>query len=35
LITDEEYADGLARLRAAAGGASGPVVDHLDLLVLR
>lgn len=35
LITDEEYADGLARLRAAARAASGPVVDHLDLLVLR
>ncbi|MEU7998201.1 methyltransferase domain-containing protein [Micromonospora sp. NPDC049060] len=34
-ITDEEYADGLARLRAAADRASGPVVDHLDLLVLR
>lgn len=35
LITDEEYAGGLARLRAAAGAATGPVVDHLDLLVLR
>ncbi|MFG1779905.1 class I SAM-dependent methyltransferase [Micromonospora sp. NPDC049051] len=36
LITDEEYAAGLARLRAAAADAvTGPVVDHLDLLVLR
>ncbi|MEH1102190.1 class I SAM-dependent methyltransferase [Micromonospora sp. CPCC 205561] len=35
LITDEEYAAGLARLRAAADTATGPVVDHLDLLVLR
>ncbi|MCM0677496.1 methyltransferase domain-containing protein [Micromonospora phytophila] len=35
LITDDEYAAGLARLRAAARNATGPVVDHLDLLVLR
>ncbi|MGW4500862.1 class I SAM-dependent methyltransferase [Micromonospora sp. NPDC004336] len=35
LITDEEYAAGLARLRAAAREETGPVVDHLDLLVLR
>ncbi|WHT19339.1 methyltransferase domain-containing protein [Crossiella sp. CA-258035] len=35
-LTAEEYAEGLARLRAAvAAGASGPVVDRLDLLVLR
>jgi hypothetical protein len=34
-ITDEEYAAGLARLRAAAECSSGPVVDTLDLLVLR
>ncbi|WBB70905.1 methyltransferase domain-containing protein [Micromonospora sp. WMMD812] len=35
LITDAEYAAGIARLRAAARDDSGPVVDHLDLLVLR
>ena len=35
LLTDEEYETGLARLRAAAGTATGPVVDSLDLLVLR
>jgi SAM-dependent methyltransferase len=35
LITDEEYAAGLARLRHAALTASGPVVDALDLLVFR
>ncbi|SCL34646.1 Methyltransferase domain-containing protein [Micromonospora nigra] len=35
LITDEEYETGLARLRVAARRPSGPVVDHLDLLVLR
>jgi SAM-dependent methyltransferase len=35
LITDAEYAAGLARLQAAARTASGPVVDSLDLLVLR
>ena len=35
LITDEEYAAGLARMRAAARTVTGPVVDSLDLLVLR
>jgi SAM-dependent methyltransferase len=35
LITDDEYAAGLARLRAAAVTDTGPVVDALDLLVLR
>ena len=35
LITDAEYAAGMARLRAAADSTHGPVVDHLDLLVLR
>ncbi|WP_433528045.1 class I SAM-dependent methyltransferase [Micromonospora sp. CA-263727] len=36
LITDAEFAAGMARLRAAAGTApGGPVIDHLDLLVLR
>lgn len=35
LITDEEYAAGVARLRQAATTATGPVVDALDLLVLR
>jgi ubiquinone/menaquinone biosynthesis C-methylase UbiE len=35
LITDEEYATGLARLHEAARTESGPVVDALDLLVLR
>lgn len=35
LISDEAYAAGLHRLRAAAAVESGPVVDHLDLLVLR
>ncbi|MFC3502096.1 class I SAM-dependent methyltransferase [Micromonospora krabiensis] len=35
LITDDEYDAGLARLRTAARDDSGPVVDHLDLLVLR
>jgi SAM-dependent methyltransferase len=35
LITDEEYAAGLARLRAAAETATGQVVDTLDLLVVR
>ena len=34
LITDDEYAAGLARLRAAARSETGPVVDALDLLVL-
>lgn len=35
LITDDEYAAGLARLRRAAETETGPVVDTLDLLVLR
>ncbi|RKN51365.1 class I SAM-dependent methyltransferase [Micromonospora endolithica] len=35
LISDDEYAAGVARLHAAAPHATGPVVDHLDLLVLR
>jgi ubiquinone/menaquinone biosynthesis C-methylase UbiE len=35
LITDEEYAAGLARLQRAAQTESGPVIDELDLLVLR
>lgn len=35
LITDDEYATGLARLQHAARTGSGPVVDALDLLVLR
>jgi SAM-dependent methyltransferase len=35
LITDEAYARGLQRLRDAARTATGPVVDSLDLLVLR
>jgi ubiquinone/menaquinone biosynthesis C-methylase UbiE len=35
LITDEEYANGLARLHRAAQTESGPVFDALDLLVLR
>jgi SAM-dependent methyltransferase len=35
LITDEEYAQGLARLHRAARSESGPVIDALDLLVLR
>ncbi|MGO1050844.1 class I SAM-dependent methyltransferase [Crossiella sp. CA198] len=35
-LSAEEYATGLDRLRAAvAAGASGPVIDRLDLLVLR
>ncbi|MET7396553.1 class I SAM-dependent methyltransferase [Dactylosporangium sp. NPDC005572] len=34
LITDAAYAAGVARLRAAAETADGPVVDALDLLVL-
>jgi SAM-dependent methyltransferase len=34
-IGDDEYAAGLARLRAAALTESGPVVDAMDLLVLR
>jgi SAM-dependent methyltransferase len=35
LITDDAYAAGLDRMRRAAAGATGPVIDHLDLLVLR
>jgi SAM-dependent methyltransferase len=35
LITDAEYETGLSRLRGAAEAAGGPVVDALDLLVLR
>jgi ubiquinone/menaquinone biosynthesis C-methylase UbiE len=35
LITDAEYAAGLSRLRAAARTGTGPVIDALDLLVLR
>ncbi|AEV84827.1 type 11 methyltransferase [Actinoplanes sp. SE50] len=35
LISDEAYAAGVARLREAARTESGPVVDALDLLVLR
>jgi SAM-dependent methyltransferase len=35
LITDEEYAAGMARLREAATTETGPVIDALDLLVLR
>jgi SAM-dependent methyltransferase len=35
LISDAAYRAGLARLRAAAATGTGPVVDTLDLLVLR
>jgi hypothetical protein len=35
LITDSAYEAGLARLRAAAATEQGPVIDTLDLLVLR
>ncbi|GIF15792.1 class I SAM-dependent methyltransferase [Actinoplanes teichomyceticus] len=35
LISDEAYAAGVARLNEAARTRSGPVVDALDLLVLR
>jgi len=35
LLTDAEYERGLARLRAAADTETGPVIDTLDLLVLR
>lgn len=35
LITDDAYQAGLARLRAAATTQRGPVIDTLDLLVLR
>jgi SAM-dependent methyltransferase len=35
LISDDAYAAGLARMRAAAATQTGPVIDCLDLLVLR
>lgn len=35
LISDDAYEAGLARLRAAAASQPGPVIDTLDLLVLR
>ena len=35
LISDEAYEAGLVRLREAAATATGPVVDAVDLLVLR
>jgi ubiquinone/menaquinone biosynthesis C-methylase UbiE len=35
LITDDAYEAGLARLHAAAATQPGPVIDTLDLLVLR
>lgn len=35
LITDEEYDNGVHRLRQAALTETGPVIDALDLLVLR
>lgn len=35
LITDEAYQAGLDRLRAAAATEQGPVIDTLDLLILR
>jgi SAM-dependent methyltransferase len=35
LITDDAYQAGMARLRAAAATQRGPVIDTLDLLVLR
>jgi len=35
LISDEAYEAGLVRLREAAATATGPVVDAMDLLVLR
>lgn len=35
LISDSAYEAGLARLRAAAATERGPVIDILDLLVLR
>ncbi|SNY45074.1 class I SAM-dependent methyltransferase [Paractinoplanes atraurantiacus] len=35
LITDQAYADGLARLHKAARDSTTPVIDSLDLLVLR
>jgi hypothetical protein len=33
-LSDEDFADGLARLEVAAGTDEGPVLDSLDLLVL-
>jgi hypothetical protein len=35
LISDAEYAAGVARLHAAAEQVDGPVIDALDLLALR
>jgi hypothetical protein len=35
LISDGAYAAGLDRMRAAAATETGPVIDRLDLLVLR
>ncbi|GAB3077461.1 class I SAM-dependent methyltransferase [Micromonospora schwarzwaldensis] len=35
LITDDEYAAGVARLCEAARAGTGPVIDALDLLVVR
>lgn len=35
LISDEAYAAGLERLRTAAAEETGPLIDHIDLLVLR
>lgn len=35
LVSDDAYQAGLARLRAAAATQRGPVIDTLDLLVLR
>jgi hypothetical protein len=35
LISESAYEAGLARLRAAAAIEHGPVIDTLDLLVLR
>ena len=35
LITDDEFAAGMTRLRRAAHTERGPVIDALDLLVLR
>ncbi|WP_156213830.1 class I SAM-dependent methyltransferase [Lentzea aerocolonigenes] len=34
-LSSEEFSAGLARLREAAAVESGPVIDHLDLLVLK
>lgn len=34
-LSDAEWAAGVSRLRAAARREHGPVVDYLDLLVLR